>query len=132
MTCRILIIDDDREMCEEIRDILEDEGYSVRTAFDGNDGLALIEEHGCDVLLLDLKMPGLDGLAILRKMKEATAKPKILVVTAKLLDARAPQQAPVDEEIIGLADDVLSKPFSIPGLLAAIRRMTAGRCPPDQ
>lgn len=125
MTCRVVIIDDDREMCEEIKDILVDEGYSVRTAFNGTDGLAIIGEYGCDVLLLDLKMPGLDGLAVLKEMQAAASRPRILVLTAKLLDPRVPQQTPVDQEIVCLSDGVLSKPFSIPDLLAAIRRVEA-------
>ena len=83
MTCRVVIIDDDREMCEEIKDILVDEGYSVRTAFNGTDGLAIIGEYGCDVLLLDLKMPGLDGLAVLKEMQAVASRPSNVSVTVR-------------------------------------------------
>jgi DNA-binding response OmpR family regulator len=126
---RVMIIDDDREMCEEIQDTLVAEGYAVSTALSGEDGLVLIEESGCDVLLLDLKMPGIDGAAVLRSLKARGIKPRILVLTAKLVDAEQPEKAIGDEEAAAMVDDVLLKPFSIPDLLAAIERLAGGNEP---
>jgi DNA-binding response OmpR family regulator len=123
MIRRIIIIDDDREMCHEVQEVLVDEGYSVTAAYDGTEGLALIDSHGCDLLLLDLKMPGLDGPAILGKLKDKDERPRVLVLTAKLLEAASPNQWFGDHEIDDMVDGILLKPFSVPDLLAAIKRI---------
>ncbi len=123
MTCRIVIIDDDWEMCDEVQEVLVDEGYSVKAAYNGTEGLALIDSHGCDLLLLDLKMPGLDGPAILRRLKDKDERPRVLVLTAKLLEAGSPDQWFGDHEIDDMVDGILLKPFSVPELLAAIKRI---------
>jgi CheY-like chemotaxis protein len=132
MSHSIIVIDDDREMCEEIREVLVDEGYSVRMAFDGLEGLELIQRHACDVLLLDLKMPGLDGTAILRRLKHKRVRPKILVLTARLLEAELPEKLALSDDIVDLIDGVLTKPFDVKRLLAAIEQATEGmRTPSD-
>jgi two-component system response regulator (stage 0 sporulation protein F) len=110
-------------MCEEIQEILVDEGYHVRTAFNGTEALALIDQHGCDVLLLDLKMPGLDGPAVLRRLKEKHTRPRVVVVTAKLLEDDSVDTTFEEAGVRDLVHDVITKPFDIPRLLAAIKRI---------
>ena len=128
MTPNILLIDDDRELCEEMEDALTDEGYSVRKAFNGLDGLALIEKYGCDILLLDLKMPGLDGIHVLRRLKDKGIKTKILVLTGRLLDSELPEQGGGGEtgkdDIRHFVDGVISKPFRMQALLSKIKELT--------
>ena len=122
MTYNIVIIDDDREMCEEIKDILADEGYAVCAAYDGMQGLALVEKCDCDILLLDLKMPGLDGATVLKRLKEKDTRPRVVVLTARLTESESPEEIIADEEVASLVDRVITKPFRIPELLMAIRQ----------
>ncbi len=69
MAKKILIIDDDKELCEEMAEILKGEGYDVSTAFDGLAGKKLIEENHYNLLLLDVKLPDINGLDILKSMR---------------------------------------------------------------
>jgi len=119
----IIIVDDDREMCEELRETLEDEGYSVRTAFNGLDGLAVVEKHGCDLLLLDLKMPGLTGEEILKRLSQGQVKPKALVLTARLLNGESARERLAEQPGWELVHDVISKPFDIDALLRMIKTL---------
>ena len=127
MTHNILVTDDDRELCEEMEDALTGEGYSVRKAFNGLDGLSLIEKYGCDILLLDLKMPGLDGIHVLRRLQEKGIKPKILVLTGRLLDSQRLEEASRDEtgenDIWDYVDGLISKPFRLATLLDRIKEL---------
>ena len=123
MKRRIIIIDDDREMCEELCDILKDEGWSVRAAYNGLDGLALVEKNGCDLLLLDLKMPGLTGEEILRRLSRWRMRPKILIVTARLLNHEAAMEDLTRLPGWDLVEDVISKPFEIVPLIKKIKAL---------
>ena len=123
MKPNIIIVDDDREMCEELRETLEDEGYSVRTAFNGLDGLAVVEKHGCDLLLLDLKMPGLTGEEILKRLSQGQVKPKALVLTARLLNGESARERLAEQPGWELVHDVISKPFDIDALLRMIKTL---------
>ena len=78
---KILIIEDDKGLCEEMADILEDEGYCVSVTFNGCNGKNLIESNIYDLLLLDLKLPGLHGLSILKTIKKKIRKPRVIVIT---------------------------------------------------
>lgn len=123
MKRKIIIVDDDREMCEEMCEILKDEGWSVRTAFNGLDGLALVEKHGCDLLLLDLKMPGLTGEEIIKRLSKGQARPKVLIVTARLLNYEAAMEDLTRLPGWDLVEEVISKPFEIAPLLKKIRSL---------
>lgn len=118
---KILVVDDEREIAELIRDYLEQEGFQVILAFDGEQGLVAYRQHKPLLAILDIMLPKVDGLEICRAIRSESAIP-ILMLSAKKSDV---------DKILGLglgADDYLTKPFS-PGELVArvkaqIRRYT--------
>ncbi len=127
---RILIADDDRELCMEIAEILRDEGYRTDTAFDGKSALGLIESGQYNLCILDIKMPHLNGLDILKEVKEK--KPGIFVVIATgSLDAdrflkkefAGSGFSASGNEDLRLADAVFVKPFDVERLLDRIRSL---------
>ena len=79
---RILIVDDEQDTCANLSDILTDLGYQVDTANDGFTALELVKKRPYDVALLDLRMPGMDGLELYRRMREISAETVAIVVTA--------------------------------------------------
>lgn len=127
MKGRILLIDDDVEMCGEIGDILQNEGYEVSMAFDGLSGWRLIGRKDFDLLLLDLKLPGASGFNILGCIRSRNMDLKVLVLTGRPLtrDPLKPYDAAedVEETTLKLADVVVSKPFDVPALLERISEL---------
>jgi two-component system response regulator HydG len=79
---RILIVDDEPDTCANLSDIFTDMGYQVDTAPDGFQALELVKRHSYDVALLDLRMPGMDGLELYRRIREISAGTVAIVVTA--------------------------------------------------
>jgi CheY-like chemotaxis protein len=118
VTIRILVVDDDVHVRQAIRWILEDEGYIVTEAADGNEALRVIGEGAPDLVVLDLTMPEVDGygVAAVLQAQEGPRVP-ILLITA---DGQAPAKA---ERVHAFA--YLRKPFAIEDLLRAIRRQLA-------
>ncbi len=104
MGSTVLVVDDEREIAELVRALLEGEGYAVETCFDGDDALRRIEEGGFDLAVLDIMLPGTDGLALCRALRARSSCP-IIMLTAR--------DAEVDK-VAGLAmgaDDYIAKPF---------------------
>ena len=79
---RILVVDDEHDICANLHDILTDFGYEVSTATDGVVAMQLAADQHFDVALLDLRMPGMDGLQVFRELKAMTPKIVALMVTA--------------------------------------------------
>ncbi len=113
---RILVVDDDPDICDNLRDILSDLGYQVDTAHDGPSALALLGRRPYDIALLDLKMPGMDGLALYREIKKRRAGTVSLLVTAFAGAATA------EEAISAGAWKVLPKPVDFPKLLKFVKQ----------
>jgi CheY-like chemotaxis protein len=111
---RILVVDDDRDICRNLSDILTDLGYDVDCAYDGPRALELVRERPYDVALLDLKMPGMDGLALYRAIKKERAGTVSLLVTAYASTATAA------EALAAGAWKVVSKPVDFRKLLALV------------
>jgi DNA-binding NtrC family response regulator len=111
---RILVVDDDRDICSNLSDILTDLGYSVDLAHDGPAALALVRERPYDVALLDLKMPGMNGVALYREVKKERASTVALLVTAYAGHATA------QEALSAGAWRVVPKPVDFPALLAMV------------
>lgn len=115
-TTRLLLIDDDRELCELLSDWLQGEGFSVQAAHDGRSGLQLAAASGIDAIVLDLMLPDLSGLEVLRQLRRQQNTPVLM------LSARG---EPVDR-ILGLelgADDYLPKPCDPRELVARLRAL---------
>jgi len=124
---KILMIDDDEELCEETSEILIDRGYRVTTAFDGLTGKKLIEKYDYDILILDVKIPGLSGLDILEDVKEHYKELKIVILTGKPLSRELPEERrhkDREEKILKLADAIIGKPFHIEILLDKIKELS--------
>lgn len=111
---KILLVEDEEKLARFVELELTHEGYAVDKAFDGRTGLEMAEGGGYDLLLLDIMLPGLNGLEVLRRLRKASPVP-VIMLTAR--DA-------VMDKVTGLdmgADDYVTKPFSIEELLARIR-----------
>ncbi|NTW88424.1 MAG: response regulator transcription factor [Desulfobulbaceae bacterium] len=113
----ILIIDDEPDLLEKIETLLLSEQYTVSTSADGNDGLQKILNNIYDLILLDIMLPGVNGLDILTEIRAAGILTPVLMLTAR---------GDIDDKVTGLnlgADDYLAKPFSVAELLARVRAL---------
>lgn len=111
---KILIVEDEEKIARFVELELKHEGYEVDKATDGRTGLALAEQGGYDLILLDIMLPGINGIEILRRIRKESDVP-VIMLTAR--DA-------VMDKVSGLdmgADDYITKPFAIEELLARIR-----------
>ncbi|MBD3246166.1 MAG: response regulator [Candidatus Omnitrophica bacterium] len=127
MNNRILIIDDDKELCTEIGEILEDEGYEVTLTGDGRSGLELLQSEFFSLVFLDLKIPGMPGAQVLERIRESNIPVKVLVITGSFLVAKGQQELSHEQKrIVEFADGILGKPCDIELLLNETRRLTTG------
>lgn len=127
MKAKIMVVDDEKSLLELVRDILEDEGFTVVTADTAETGLARIKQSRPDLILLDVRLPSIGGLEMCRRLKADSATRPIPVIMLTV------QSAEVDK-VIGFeagADDYVTKPFSKAELLARVkavlRRVTYGK-----
>ncbi|MCD7734852.1 MAG: response regulator transcription factor [Clostridiales bacterium] len=115
---RLLLAEDERSLSRAIVAILEKNHYSVDAVYDGAEALAWLENGDYDGVILDLMMPKMDGITVLRRTREAGNQVPVLILTAK---------SEIDDKVLGLdsgANDYLTKPFNSRELLARIRAMT--------
>lgn len=112
---RILIIEDEEDLVKGLKLNLNDEGYEVSWAFDGEEGLRKTLEESPDLIILDIMLPKMNGLDVCRKLRQKNVGVPVLMLTAKGEEI---------DKVVGLeigADDYLTKPFSIRELLARIK-----------
>jgi len=115
---RVLVVEDERFIAEPVAEILREHKYGVDLAFDGEDGLYQGLSGIYDVILLDIMLPKLDGLSVLRRLRSEGVNTPVLMLTAK---------GEVGDRVAGLdlgADDYLPKPFEFVELLARMRALT--------
>lgn len=123
---RILVIDDDPDVCEVLRRFLSDRGYQVETAADGKAGLTALRRDPADVVLLDLELPGLSGLDVMRNIERDDIDVEIITISGH----------PAAERLLGPdslelgAADFISKPFDFSelegSLLVRLSELEAG------
>ena len=114
---RVLLVEDDADIAEIVALHLRDEGYAVVHATDGPAGLKLLEQHAWDALVLDLMLPGIDGLEICRRARSMERYTPIIITSARGSETH---------RVLGLeigADDYLAKPFSVLELVARVRAL---------
>jgi two-component system, OmpR family, response regulator len=112
---RVLVVDDERSLADVLGSVLRREGWSVRVAHTGLDAVRVAREFGPDAVVLDMMLPDLDGLEVLRRMRSAAPDVCVLFLTAR--DA-------VEDRIAGITaggDDYVTKPFSLEEVLARLR-----------
>lgn len=112
----VLLVEDEGDLSNLIKGHLEGDGYAVVQAFDGPSALALVERHNPDLVILDWMLPGMDGLAVCRRVRQSHLMP-ILMLTARSEEI---------DRVLGLevgADDYVVKPFSMRELLARVRAL---------
>lgn len=102
---RILVVDDEPEICEVLKEFLELKGFEVITAHSGPEAIAKVKEERPHVMLLDIRMPGMDGMEVLRRVREFDKHMGIIMVTA-VKDVELGRQALKME-----ADDYITKPI---------------------
>lgn len=115
---RLLLAEDEEDLSKALVAVLKYNNYSVDAVYDGEEALSYIEAGNYDGVILDIMMPKLDGISVLKKVRANGNSIPILLLTAK---------AEIDDKVEGLdsgADDYLTKPFSMKELLARIRVMT--------
>ena len=115
---RILFAEDERSLSRAVTALLEKNHYSVDPVYDGEEALAFLDGGNYDALILDIMMPRLDGLEVLRRLRQRGNSIPVLLLTAK---------SEVEDKVRGLdtgANDYLTKPFSTAELMARLRAMT--------
>ena len=115
---RLLIVEDEKNLCDTIAKNLYDAGYEVDTSYDGNNALDCILSEDYDLIVLDLNLPGTDGMDILKELRKKNEETKVIILSAK---------SQIADKVAGLdagANDYLEKPFHLQELEARIRSLT--------
>src|SRR5690348_14219991 len=123
MKAHVLLVDDDRHITDVLRRALAYEGYGVEVALRGDEALRKALEHPPDLVVLDLMLPGIDGLEVCRRLRASGNQVPILMLTAK--DSIPDRVAGLDQG----ADDYLVKPMELEELLARVRALLRRRNP---
>ena len=119
----VLVMDDDHDLLALLGGVLERQGYHVRLAADGEEGLRLAREARPDLVILDMLMPRLSGFAVLERLKTEEAAPPVIMITAN-----GGRQHQSYAQFLG-ADDYLTKPFPLARLLESVQRLCPLRQP---
>ena len=104
---KMLVVDDESEICEFLKAFFEERDFSVETAYSGQEALDAVAKAKPDIILLDIHMPGMDGLDTLKKIKEKDASMRVIMVTAIETNDK------IDESMRLGADNYITKPLSL-------------------
>jgi two-component system alkaline phosphatase synthesis response regulator PhoP len=107
----ILVVDDERTICDLLADLFEDEGFDVRRAYDGSTALALAEHERPDLILSDVMMPGLDGVTLTRHLRDRGLRTPVVLMSAVYADIDLPHVR------------FVPKPFDVDDILAVVERL---------
>jgi len=116
---KILIVDDEIEICEFLKEYFTDRNYDVVTASSGKEALQKVDNENPHVLLLDLKMPGIDGLQVLKAVKAKNSKLKVIMITAVETNDK------INEAFKLGADNYITKPLSLEELERDVKEKIA-------
>lgn len=116
MTKKILIIDDDVDLCAEMRELLGDEGYCVETVSDGKECQAYIEKNPYDIIILDYRMPGLNGVEVLKLIEKKNLKSRVFIATGRPFI----EKLLAEEKLLATVAGIINKPFDVQTLLDKI------------
>ncbi len=114
---RLLVVEDEKKVSSFISKGLKEEGYSVDVAFDGQTGLQMAMDKVHDLIVLDIHLPGMDGMSVLHELRKGRVSTPVLLLTVR---------ANIEDKVLGLdagADDYLTKPFAFQELVARIRAL---------
>ena len=115
---RLLLVEDERELSNALVAILTRNNYSVDAVYDGEDALYYLETENYDAVILDIMIPKIDGIEVLKTIRKEGNNIPVIMLTAK---------SEIDDRVVGLdsgADDYLTKPFASKELLARLRALT--------
>ena len=115
---RLLIVEDEKEICDMVAKSLYGAGYEVDTCYDGEEALDCILTEAYDLIVLDLNLPGMDGMEILKELRQFNEETKVLILSAR---------GQIADKVEGLdagANDYMEKPFHLQELEARIRSLT--------
>lgn len=115
---KLLLVEDSVQLNKALSTVLKRNSFVVDSAFDGEEALILLKDYQYDIVILDIMLPKIDGIEVLKKARASGIQTPIIMLTAK---------STTDDKILGLdagADDYLSKPFVVEELLARIRALT--------
>jgi heavy metal response regulator len=118
---RILVVEDEKKVASFVKKGLEEEGYAVDIAADGEEGLALALTRVHDLIILDIRLPKMDGLQVLQALRHDGVTAPVLLLTVR---------ATIEDKVLGLdagADDYLTKPFAFQELIARVRALLRRR-----
>jgi DNA-binding response OmpR family regulator len=120
---RLLIVEDERKLARLLQGLLEDENHAVDLAYEGEEAVDFVRAGDYDLIVLDVLLPGIDGLEVCRKIRAMKVRTPILMLTAR---------TSVEDRVAGLdagADDYLTKPFAFAELMARIRALSRREVP---
>ena len=118
---RLLVVEDEKKVANFIRKGLAEEGYAVDLTHNGEEGLGMALDQVHDLIILDISLPKMDGIAMLKKLREENVKTPVLLLTVR---------ATIEDKVLGLdagADDYLTKPFAFQELVARVRALLRRR-----
>ena len=119
---KLLVVDDEIDICDFVKNFFEERGFRVFTALNGTEAVSIVQRERPDIILLDIKMKGMDGLVALRHIREVQNDAKVIMVTA------LEDQEHMDEAFKNGAISYITKPLVLEDLEATVMKTFRGRC----